>query len=248
MAQNPGPRLEELAGDAFTRQHVGTAIKWLAVAKDDYDKIPVPEFRAEAATRMLTWALRAVAYVVGPDALKLVYGAPEETDRHRALLIAWQRLTLVEPLFDELASSADLGSFSSLKEELLAIANDDTPRLFDRIEGGGSGVRRNTYRLAHHKLRALGWETYLRSHGYKAGQAQNIVSGGFGRTWEAIKNWRVPVEDALGADNVAMVLRMARDGSDFHYANALHRKEVVMAVRTDGEAFAAEERRNKANT
>lgn len=240
---NP-PRFEDLAVGEFAQHFMKNAVKWMAVAKIDFALAETEEARCDAAARLLQWSLRATALAIGPDALKLVYGTPVTDDRQLALLRAWYRVGLMEPLFDGLDSPDDLSSIASLQSEFLALANDDTPRLFDRIERGAAGVRQNTYRLAPLKLRALGWEAFLRSRGLKAGQAQNMVSDGFGKTWEAIRGWKAATSQALGAENVEFFLERASQGREYHYLNAADGGDIVAAIRADGLALAEEEKRN----
>lgn len=238
------PRFEDLAVGEFAQHFIKNAVKWMATAKLDFALAETEEARCDAAERLFKWSLRATALAVGPDALKLVYGTPVADDRRLALLRAWYRVGLMEPLFDRLDSPDDLASIASLQSEFLALANDDAPRLFDRVEGGASGVRRNTYRLAPLKLRALGWEAFLRSRDMKAGQAQSMVSIGFGKSWEAIRGWKATTIEALGAENVEQFLARAAQGQEFHYLNAVDAGDLAAAIRADGLALAEEEKRN----
>jgi len=241
--QGEVPSFEDVTDERF-RFLLSNATKWMAIAKEDFERANTETERCDAASRLVRWTLSAAAQAIGPEAMRLVYGTPVVSDRKVALLRAWHRLLIVEDLFECLDREDDLASFKSLRNELLAIANDDAPRLFDRVEGGGKGTRRDSYRLAHLRLRALGWETYLRANGLAASKAQRHVSDAYGRTWEAIRGWRQICSDLLFAENVERFLKAAADGSDPHYSVKADEHGLAEAIIGDGRALLDEERIN----
>ena len=219
-----------LDDEAISLAH--TAVKWMADYKQRFRAAQSESERFAAADRLLKWSLQAVFWAVGPQAMKILYGPAVTENRHAALHRLWDRLRLVEALFDTLPEpKKDLASIGALRDELLAVACGDAPRLTATLD------KRVKYRRDHLLLNALGWDAYLQAKGMPAHKAQAKIADAFGRTWVAIFIAKKRLEQNLGADNVAMHLQLARVGH-LHYA--MH-EDYLAALKSDGDAFLKED-------
>jgi hypothetical protein len=231
MADDEGPTFEDCASPE-ARGLVRMAVKWMAEARRQFDEAATDEERVVAAERLARWTLEAAASVIGFNALKMLYNPQVGKDRHLALLNAWQRLGIVEPLFGGLESSDDLGSIRSLRAEILAVANGDKPLLLARLPAKAK------YRVSTHRLRALQWVEHLKSEGHRPNEATAEVLAGFNLSPSTLRDWRKDVEKNLGSANVQMCLDWAARGTDPHFWDV--KGDTVKAgqlMRADSEAL-----------
>jgi hypothetical protein len=206
-------------------------------ASDDYT-------RSSSATDMMFFMLNAVAIFMGREAMEVVYGPePESGDPADALAVLWSRLGPLELLFKDVADRHAPSSVASLRSELLAISNGDSPRLVKKI-GRKVKIRADLIRL-----RALGWEVHLtKVLGLKAGVAQDMIKEGFGtETWIAIFQWKKKLAETLGPRAVERYLTTVAVGLDMHFAVVTHMELAPEAIRADGQELQAELRRSAAD-
>lgn len=225
---------EVLREDAlgFTRWMINKA----AAAKKRYETKGVADAdRSGAAREMLDCMLSATAVFVGKEAMRLVYGSDPTPGANRSEHLArlWFRLEAAENLFADVQDKSAPSSITALREEVLAVSNGEKPRLMAKVSN-----RKGTYRCDMLRLRALGWEAYLRKTGMSAGQAQDLIKEGFGVTWPAIFGWKDKLRQSLGEENVDLYLYMAERGLDVHYTQAT---DIAASIRADGQALVAEE-------
>ncbi len=224
--------LPEASGaDKYILERLGVAIE----ARRRFDALPPDDpRRVDEAAMLLDSAMQAMTVLVGPKALGVVYGPdPQPEDIASNLARLWFRLGAAEKLFDLIADPAAPSSMTSLRAEILAVANGDKPRLLARNQ---KGVK---FRRDYLRLRALGWDAFLQARGMRAGDAQRKISESFHRTWPAIFAWRKSLRDTIGEDNIVMFLNLAASGQDIHY---IANPDIDAAIAADGLACRNEDR------
>lgn len=148
--------------------------------------------------------MMGITMLIDPNKLKDAYGAiPAETDRRAHLLALADRLELVDGLFEMADPHGSPGSLWAAAQEARAVAHGDAPRTFKQLPSQGKrSSRLNTYRLAHHQVRALAWAELFRERGVAPSAYQGQIALAFGETWETIRKWRSKLRERLGSAEV----------------------------------------------
>ncbi|MFZ5696167.1 MAG: hypothetical protein ACOY4N_11045 [Pseudomonadota bacterium] len=211
MANSSSATLESIASPGLAplvQTIVGAAIR----AKAAFDCAEDDQERARRARHLLAMLIQATNVIAGPDVLEMVYGEspPADADPRQHLAALSMRLWVASEVFKGVEDTSDPSSITSLRDEVLAVANGDSPRLLSRAIKSGRGVLTNGYRLALHRLRALEWEQFLQSMGQSPAEVQGAIVNAYNFTWSAIRGWREQVDKALGAQLVSEMLMMAK--------------------------------------
>lgn len=176
---------------------------------------PNPGGRMGNAQALFTTAKAVFQEIVGPDALRLIYGDDPPADaplkEHLAALTG--RLSLLEDFFYVADNSAP-SSVRSAKEEIEAISHGDHPRLF-ASRSGISGRPTNAYRLARRQLRALEWVQYLLNQGWTRAKCHNAVATAFGANWTTIDRWHTQIVRELGQEDFDRIIQKAKSEKPF---------------------------------
>lgn len=197
---------------AFCPNHyTGELLLSLARQKANFDQAPI-ERKEGAAHSLFIAATHLLADCLGEDALSELYGYEPDAEASnaehlRALADRLFRISHIFATHDRTSKS----SFETAREELLALAAGDAPRIFVAQEGV-KGRPINAYRRARHQLRALAWEAVLRSYNNSTADTHNLVATAYGEEWTTIARWKEPVIRELGQDQYDRVMRDASRG------------------------------------
>jgi hypothetical protein len=217
--------------------YMGRLLLELARSKREFDNA---ERREGETIWLMDAAVNLLAESLGEDALLSFYGEdpPPEAPNGEHLEVLADRLSRLSYLFARVDRSAK-SSLDSASEELRAIAGGDTPRLFKQCEPI-KGRPINAHRLAHHQLKALAWERFLRAHGNGPAISQIAVQNAFGQPWTTIARWKTQVTRELGQARFDQAMRLADrrtppGGMRFHST-----AEAEQRLAEDGAAYRAE--------
>ena len=147
-------------------------------------------------------------------------------------------------LFAPPSMGEDRLSLEALAAELRATAKGDKAQITDPAPFHGLKAP-NAIRTAHHKLRALQWDAFLKSRGNRPADRHNAIASAYGEDWTTVYRWRTSVAAALGESEVDACLESAsctltRINRVFPYETA---EEALLALQRDGDAYRKERRR-----
>ncbi|MXO71737.1 hypothetical protein [Alteraurantiacibacter buctensis] len=222
----------------------GAMLKIMASMKRAYDGTAIDEIRPGIAYTTLDAALMFVATALGNDIMAVVYGEspPEDAPTEEHLRVLADRLFHLEPLFLHPAKSGEKSSIRALREELLALAAGDAPRL-TKPKRAKKGRPINAYRLAFYQMKALAWDVFLQSHGNTAQASQIEIAHAFGEQWTTIARWKTQVIRELGEETYLSCVEGAKNDLSPALGMIRTTDQALYNLKADGEAYRSELRR-----
>lgn len=207
----------------------------------EYHEADAQEDRRRMASLAISNYILSICERIGPDALADALGpSPSESDAKARLNCLADRLDIFAPP----EMGGDRLSLESLSRELRAMALGDKPQITEPAPFHGLKAP-NAIRIAHHKLRALQWEAFLKSRGNRPADRHNAIGTAYGEEWTTVYRWDTQVIGALGEAKYKLALGMASDtvrriNRVFPYENTA---DAMLALQSDGAAYRAERRR-----
>ncbi len=190
MFQNDWERDAWLMGDVYLR---------------DYQEAEIEADKRRTASLAISNYILAICERIGPDALTSALGtSPPETDAEARLNCLADRLNIFAPP----SMGEDRLSLEALARELRAMAKGDKPQITEPAPFHGLKAP-NAIRIAHHKLRALQWDAFLKSRGNRPADRHNAIASAYGEDWTTIYRWKPQVAAALGVTELDVGLDLA---------------------------------------
>ena len=207
----------------------------------EYAEAETPEDRRRTASLAISNYILSICERVGPKALEDALGpSPSEGDAKARLNCLANRLDVFAPP----DAGGDRLSLASLSRELRAMALGDKPQITEPAPFHGLKAP-NAVRIAHHKLRALQWEAFLKSRDNRPADRHNAIATAYGEDWTTIYRWSPQVVAALGQPKFDVGIALAsstagRKNMVFPYETTAI---AMAALQSDGQAYRTERRR-----